>query len=519
MQAVTMADIKAVYEKYIKGKNFIETSFVPRGQTDLIVENSVKSDVVEEDVTKAAEVKADSVAEEPVIKTQTKFDRSVQPVAGPDPVVTIPPVWKSSASNGMKIWGIAQNELPLIQYSIVIAGGHLLDVPGKEGLANLTATLLNDGTKNKTPEQLEDAIKLLGASISVYAGNENITISVRTLARNFDKTLALVEEMLMEPRWDEEQFNLEKTRVLNNIKNNQADPGYLASSTLNKLIFGEGNVLATDLLGTEASVSALTIDDLKGFWEKYSSPAIANFMVVGDIDQAGVETALAGLNEKWKSKEVTLPSVRVNDAPAKSQIYFVDVPGAKQSVIYIGAPSIARSNPDYYPAYVTNYKLGGSFNGIFNLILREEKGFTYGARSGFTSSTNYGKFTASSMVRTNSTLESVTIFKTEMEKYRTSIPQDYVDFTKSALLKSDARNFETAGSLLSMLNTMVLNGLPADYIMQQESFVKGITTDKVLELANKYIDPARMYYVVVGDAKTQFDGLEKVGLGKPVLVK
>ena len=195
------------------------------------------------------------------------------------------------------------------------------------------------------------------------------------------------------------------------------------------------------------------------------------------------------------------------------------MPGAKQSVIYIGGPSIARSNPDYYPAYVTNYKLGGSFNGIFNLILREEKGFTYGARSGFTSSTNYGKFTASSMVRTNSTLESVTIFKTEMEKYRTSIPQDYVDFTKSALLKSDARNFETAGSLLSMLNTMVLNGLPADYIMQQETFVKGITTDKVLELANKYIDPARMYYVVVGDAKTQFDGLEKVGLGKPVLVK
>ena len=177
----------------------------------------------------------------------------------------------------MKIWGIAQNELPLIQYSIVIAGGHLLDVPGKEGLANLTATLLNDGTKNKTPEQLEDAIKLLGASISVYAGNENITISVRTLARNFDKTLALVEEMLMEPRWDEEQFNLEKTRVINNIKNNQADPSYLASSTLNKLIFGEGNVLATDLLGTEASVSALTIDDLKGFWEKYSSPVNSKF--------------------------------------------------------------------------------------------------------------------------------------------------------------------------------------------------------------------------------------------------
>ena len=123
----------------------------------------------------------------------------------------------------------------------------------------------------------------------------------------------------------------------------------------------------------------------------------------------------------------------------------MDVPGAKQSVIYIGGPSIPRTNPDFYPAYVTNYKLGGSFNGVFNLILREEKGFTYGARSGFNGLKNSGTFIASSMVRTNSTLESVNIFKTEMEKYRKNIPQEYIDFTKSALLKGNARNFETLG--------------------------------------------------------------------------
>jgi zinc protease len=325
--------------------------------------------------------------------------------------------------------------------------------------------------------------------------------------------------MLLEPRWDLEQYNLAKSRVINNIKRNQADPNYLGSTTLNKLIFGEGNILATELSGTETSVTALTIDDLKGFWDKYFSPSVSQFLIVGDIDQPRVDKALAGLNEKWKAKVVSLPQVKTALAPAKSQIYFVDVPGAKQSVIYIGCPSITRSNPDYYPAFVTNYKLGGSFNGIFNLILREEKGFTYGARSGFNGATNYGKFTASSMVRTNSTLESVTIFKTEMEKYRKSIPQEYVDFTKSALLKSNARNFETVGSLLGMLNTMALNGLPADYIKKEEAFVKGLTTEKIIEFANKYIDPAKMYYVVVGDAKTQMNDLEKVGLGKPLLVK
>ena len=176
-------------------------------------------------------------------------------------------------------------------------------------------------------------------------------------------------------------------------------------------------------------------------------------------------------------------------------------------------------NPDYYPASVTNYKLGGSFNGIFNLILREEKGFTYGARSYFSGAKNYGTFTASSMVRTNSTLESVNIFKTEMEKYRESIPQQYIDFTKSALLKSNARNFETLGNLLNMLSNISLYNLPTDYIKQEEAFVKGLTVEKQLELAKKYIDPSRMYYVVAGDAATQLKELEKVGLGKPVLVK
>lgn len=518
-QAVTSGEIKSVFRKYIKGKNHIETSFVPKGEVNLIAEGSVNAGIVEEDVTKAAEVKDVKVAEEPVIKTPAKFDRSVQPPVGSDPEVTIPPVWKGSLGNGMKVWGIVQKELPLIQYSIVISGGHMLDELSKSGLAYLTASMMNEGTRNKTPEELEDAIRLLGATISISAGTENTSIRVTTLARNFEKTMTLVEEMLFEPRWDEEQFNLAKSRIINTIKRNQANPGYLASSTLNKLIFGDDNILSIETIGTEASVSSLTIDDLKNFYEQNFSPSVAQFLIAGDVDQHRVEAALAGISSKWKTREVSIPEIKIPEPPAKSQIYFVDVPGAKQSVIYIGAPSILRSDPDFYPAFVTNYKLGGSFNGVFNLILREEKGFTYGARSGFYGLKNSGTFIASSMVRTNSTLESVTIFKTEMEKYRQTIPQEYVDFTKSALLKSNARNFETLENLLGMLNTITSYDLPTDYIKQEEAFVKRLTVEKELELANKYINPEKMYYVVVGDAKTQLKELEKVGLGKPILVQ
>jgi zinc protease len=518
IQYVTMADVKSAYNKYIKGKNFVETSFVPKGQINLIAEGSKNSGIVEEDVTKAAEVKADTTKEEPIVKTPTKLDRSVKPVIGPDPEVTIPAPWKESLSDGMKVSGIVQNELPLVQYSIIIDGGHMLDKVEKAGVANLVAAMMNEGTKNKTPEELEDAIGLLGASIRVSSSNEDISVEVSSMAKNFEKTLALVQEILLEPRWDSEQFALAKSRIINNLKRNAASPDYLASSTLNKLMFGD-NILAIDATGTEASVSAITIDDLKEYYNKYFSPSISRFLFVGDIDQIKVKAALADLNKKWQPKEVVIPKIKVPGPPDKSQIYFVDVPGAKQSVISIGTPSLPRTDPDFYPATVANYKLGGSFNGIFNLILREDKGFTYGARSNFNGAKNYGTFIATSRVRTNSTLESVTIFKTEMEKYRKNIPQEYIDFTKSSLLKNNALRFETLGNLLSMLNTMTSFNLPTDFIKQEEKFIQGITVEKLLQLADKYIDPSKMYYVVVGDAKTQLDDLEKVGLGKPLLVK
>ena len=527
IQAVTMADVKAVYAKYIKGKNFVETSFVPKGDLKLIAEGSANAGIVEEDVTKAAEVKDVSVAEEKTEKTKTKLDRSVKPVPGPDPEVTIPKPWTASLPDGLMIWGISQTELPLVSYSISIDGGHKLDKVEKAGVASLMAAMMNEGTKNKTPEELEDAIGLLGSSIRVGSDNESISIQVGgggfrssggILARNFEKSLALVEEILLEPRWDKEQFALAKSRIINGIKRSSASPDYLANKTLNKLIFGD-NILAIEASGTESSVAAITIDDLKEYYGKYISPSIAKMLVVGDVDQARVKNALASLNAKWAAKKVDIPSIKVPLAPEKSQIYFVDVPGAKQSVISIGAPSIPRTNPDFYPAYVANYKLGGSFNGILNLILREEKGFTYGARSSFSGSKDYGLFTASSRVRTNSTVESVTIFKTEMEKYRKVNTQEYVDFTKSSLLKGNALRFETLGGLLGMLNTMADYNLSADYIKKEEAYIKGLTIEKQLQYTNKYIDPARMYYVVVGDAKTQLEPLEAVGLGKPVLYK
>jgi zinc protease len=519
MQGVTMDDVWDVYNRYIKDKNYVATSFVPKGQTDLIAEGSVNAGIIEEDITKATKVEVVASGEEVIEKTPSKIDRSVAPVPGPDPSLILPQVWKTEAANGMKIYGIEQHELPLITYSIVIKGGHMLDDISKPGVARFTAQMLNEGTKNKTPEELEEEIQLLGSNISVRGGEENITVSVSTLARNFEKTLALVEEMLLEPRWDEEQFSLNQTRTVNNLKRSLADPNYLARMTSGSLMIGTENVFSTDVSGTVESVEAITMDDLKGFYANKISPSVADFLIVGDVDQVKVEKALAGLNERWIAKEVTMPAFTFPPVPEKASLHFVDVPGAKQSVISIGCLSLTRDNPDYYKAEVANYKLGGSFNGIVNMVLREEKGFTYGAHSYFNARKSYGTFTATSSVRSDATLESVQLFKDIMLEYRAGVPQEYVDFTKGSLLKANALRFETIEAKLGMLSTMTFYDLPMDYIKQEEDYLRGLTVEQVNETVQKYIDPMRMYYVVVGDAATQLKGLVKAGLGDPVLVK
>ena len=520
IRAVNVDDVMRVYEKYIKNRPYVATSFVPKGDVSLVAEGSVRADVVEERITEAVEVKINSSGvKEEIIRTPSSFDRSVEPPAGPDPQVTLPSVYSGKLKNGITVTGIKNDELPLVTYSLRLEGGHLLDPRGKEGVASFVASMLTEGTKNLTPEELEERIDLLGARISVNAGTEEITINVNTLARNFEKSFALVEEIILEPRWDEEQFKIVKNRMLNNLKRNAANPNYLADAAFMKLVYGEGHILASDIGGTAESVSSITPDDLKEYYKNTFSPSVASLNVVGDIDLNRVQKAARNIVSRWTPFRVDIPAITPPQKPEKSKIYFVDIPGAKQSVIQIGGPAMPRTDPGFFPATVVNHKLGGSFNGILNLILREEKGFTYGARSAFSGGINYGEFTASSSVRSSATLESVCIFKEEIEKYTGKISEEDLQFTKNALTRSNARNFETLPAKLEMLNEITKYKKPVDYIRSEENFIRSLTPESHVKLAQQYIQHDHFYYVVAGDAETQLKALEKAGLGTPVLIK
>ncbi len=516
---VTKEDVWRVYNEYIKGKNYIVTSFVPKGKIDQAAKNSEPFIIPEEKIIPKEEKEKTAAADVQLVKEiPSGFDRSVEPVPGPDPEVKIPEVWKSEPGKGMEIYGIEQKELPLIQFSLTLRGGALLDSPDKIGTANLVSDLMMEGTKNKTPQELEEAIEKLGASIRMYTTKEGIVMQVNTLASKFDEVYNLAEEILLQPRWDAKEFDRIKQETLETINRNSSNPSRIVHSVFDKMIYGRENPLGNPTVGTAESVSAVSLDDLRNYYEKNFSPSAAYITIVGDISKDKALSAFSSLADKWEEKNVVMPEINIPAEPSKPVIYFVDVPGAKQSEICIGKLSLRNTDPDYFAATVMNYKLGGSFNGIVNLILREEKGFTYGARTSIEGSNYPGTFAASSAVQSNATYESVKIFKDEIAKYREGISAEDLSFTKDALIKSNARRFETLGALLGMLNDIAEYDRPFDYVKNEEEVVKNMTQDKIKALAMKYLEQDKMIYVVVGDAATQLEQLKELGLGDPVLL-
>ncbi len=517
IKAVTKEDVVRVYNTYIKDMPYVITSFVPKGKLDLMAKKSELAAVVEEEIKDNVEVSISDAPDE-IAKTPSNFDRSIEPSEGISPKLNIPESWSTTLSNNMKVYGMEQTELPLVNFSLVIDGGHLLDSFDKIGVANLMTDILMEGTANKTPEELEEEIELLGATIGMYTSSESITIHGNTLVRNFEKTMALVEEILLQPRWDEEELARIKTSTINGIKRSAANPNAVARNVYNKLIYGEKHMFAYPASGTEASVETITMDDLKDFYTKNFSPAISKFHIVGDINKEKTLAVLNSLESNWKGDVVSIPTYEIKAERDKASLYFVDIPNAKQSVINIGYLGMARTNPDYFATTVMNYKLGGSFSGNVNLILREEKGYTYGARTNFSGSKIKGTFTASSSVRTNTTYESVMIFKEEIEKYKEGISQEDLDFTKNALIKSNARRFETQGSLLRLLQNISTYDLPADYIAGEEKIIGEMTLEQHKALANKYLDASKMGYLVIGDAATQLDKFNDAGFDEVILL-
>ncbi|HEX8638417.1 MAG TPA: pitrilysin family protein, partial [Pyrinomonadaceae bacterium] len=399
-------------------------------------------------------------------------------------------------------------------------GGLLLEDINKVGVSNLMARMMTQGTAGKTPQELEEAIQQLGATINVFPGTEDIRISVNTLARNYEPTLRLVEEILLEPRWDAKEFELVKQSTISQIRQQEANPNSIAQNNYNTLIYGRDNIRSRNILGTVETVNAITLDDLKAFYSKNISPSVARMHVVGALDKTAITQPLSGLAKNWASKTVVIPEYKTPQAPAKSVVYFYDVPDAKQSVIRFGYPALAQTDKDFYAASVMNYILGGGgFASQLTQQLREGKGYTYGINSNFSGTKSPGAFTIGSSVRTNVTLESAQLIKEILQNYGKSYSPSDLETTKSFLIKSNARAFETAGAKLNMLENISKYGWKYDYVKDRENIVKNMTVEQIRDLSSKYLNADKMIWFIAGDARTQLPRLKELGFGEPVLIQ
>ena len=517
--AVTTEDVMLVYQKYIKGKHFVATSFVPKGKVNLILDGSTLAAVVEEKIIEGKEDSFDASIAATYKKTPSRFDRSKEPAYGESPDVKLPSVWKNKLSSGLNVLGVENHEVPLVQFQLQIKGGMLLENTVKIGVSNMLAELMTKGTKNKTPEQLEYAIESLGATIRAYATDESIFISGNTLAKNYNATMALVQEIILQPRWDTKEFELIKQSTLSQILQQKADPNSIARNEFKKLIYGKESILCNNRIGTENSINSITIDDLKNYYIKNIAPSVTNFQIVGGVSKTDVTNSLATLNKNWEVKDVTFPKKITANTVGSSKIYFYDVPGAKQSVIRIGYPALAATDADFYPVQIMNYRLGGGgFASQLTQQLREGKGYTYGINSSFNGSVNKGPFTVSSGVRSNVTFESVSLIKEILSQYGKNFTENDLEVTKGYLIKSNARAFETLSSKLQMLYEISNYNYADDYAKQQEKIVKNSTIDAIKKLSEKYLNADKMIYLVVGDAETQLIKLEQIGFGSPILL-
>ena len=517
---VTVEDVERVYNEYIKDKEAIYLSIVPQDQPELARSGSFKAYIKEEKIIAGAEQdfkmkygKEKSEFE----KTPTKYDRSEPPLGEP-PLFEVPVVWRGDLSNGVKLYGIENNELPMIQFTMRIDGGQSLDPQGKEGVALILGTMLKEGTKNRTPAELEEAIDLLGSSISTSVGLEGMYITGNTLAKNFNETISLLTEMLTEPRWDKQAFDIVKNRRINSIKQQKTNAQSVAFNALAKQLYGPNHPASIPLGGTEKSVNSITMQDIKDYFESNLTPKVSHFHIAGNIKKATAQRLLGQLSQTWKGEKIIIPEISSAQSPSKPKVFFIDIPDAKQSAISVGTLTIPGDDPELFKLNVVNNRLGGGMEARLMRTLRLEKGYTYGAGSFLRSNSFQTPFYAYSQVRSNVTLESLEIFKNIINNYPQSYSDEDLETTKNKLIKSNALRFERLSSMINMLDTMSKFKFDDTYIQKEQKVLTSMKLDEAKILAKTWFDGQKMYYVIAGDAKTQLKRITKLGYGKPVML-
>ena len=513
---VTPEDVMRVYETYLKDKPFIATSFVPKGSEELAIEGSAIAHVVEENIVAGEGAAVDFDPSARVIKTPTpsSFDRTIEPRFGDSYTLPSPTIWQTELDNGLGVLGLPSDEIPVINFSLRLDGGRVRNSIDAPAIAGMTANILSKGTANKTTAELENAIGELGSSINIFATNSNVFVTGNTLSRNFEPTMRLLQEMILEPRWDEEEFATLKNQVLQGITSGEGNPNSIAQRESAKLTYPTSSPLhhvGVNGYGSSEALEAVSLDDLKAFHANYYSLKGATFRLAGDYDPKSV-TSIWGDVTTTDNDKATARAVQTLSPVSEAKIYFYDVAGAKQSILTLSRPALSVTDPDYPLAEAINFPLGGIYTSKLNTSLRVEKGYTYGIGSFFPADKDGGRFTVGSSVRSNVTTESIALIRDILANHGPETTDEDLAELKDALLRGQALQAESLDDKLRILGEIDSYGYPTDYRAKQAKAIQAMTLADFKRIASDHIRPDEMTYLVIGDAETQLEALEALGL-------
>jgi predicted Zn-dependent peptidase len=440
------------------------------------------------------------------------------PKGKPAPTVTVPAIQKTKLSNGLSVWLVEHHELPVVAFNLVLQSGSANDPLAAPGIASMTSDVLDEGTSTRDAIKISDELESIGASLGVNSGTDGSFVSLRTLAKHLDRALAVYADVITDPVFPQKEFDRLKSQRLAALMQQKDQPTTIAGNAFAHILYTEKHPYGLNASGTAASIEGMKREDLVAFYQQYYRPGNATLIVVGDVKLDGLKAKLEQLFSRWKDAPVPAFSVPSPAPVAARKIYMIDKPGAPQSEIRIGYPALARSTPDFFPVFLMNQMLGGQFASRINMNLREKHGYTYGARSSFNFSRGVGPFVASAGVTAEKTDSSLIEFLYEIDLMREKgMTDEEMGFVKKGLIGNFALNFETPSQLASMMQNLILYGLPDDYYSTYLQNIEKVSATDVARVAKQYLDTSKMAIVVVGDMANVRKGVEASNIGEIVV--
>jgi zinc protease len=429
--------------------------------------------------------------------------RQRAPTAGPEPTFSAPRWKRFKLKNGLEVFLVEFHDLPLIDFNLMIKTGGAANPPDRAGLADLTANMLDEGTKTHSAPEIADQVASLGATLTTGATWDASNVSLSTLSRNLDPALAIFADVVQNPAFDPQEFERVRDNLLTAITRRKDSPPVVASLALTRVLYGPKHPYGWPMSGAEAAIKKLTPGELRAFYDANYRPNNAALIVAGDTNEAALRSKLEAAFRPWRARHVgthKLPAPA--GAATATKIYLIDKADAPQSSIRVGLVGIERQSPDYFPVTVMNLIFGGGFYRL-DLNLREGKGWTYGARSTFDSRRAPGPFSAGGEFVAPHSADSVAEILKELNNIRDSDVTDAeISRAKDQIIKSFPARFATRANVAAQLAELAIFGFPDSYLTDYTSKIAAVTKDDVRRVARKYLDPSRLAIIVVGDRKS-----------------